>query len=139
MTGYPFFGTDAGRGVSRRPRQKNDCTVRALATACGIAYDSAYDVIKARGRRSNRGAYFPSRAADDRAAGFSFTWQAFPAVKGQRRMNPVRFCRDHPGGAYIVKTARHVFAIVDGVAFDTSPSRPDRCIYGCWRVERAPQ
>lgn len=35
--------SDAGRSESRRPRQKNDCTVRALALALELRYDDAYD------------------------------------------------------------------------------------------------
>jgi len=40
---------------SKRPRQRNDCTVRAIAIACDFSYDSAYDLLKANGRRSSRG------------------------------------------------------------------------------------
>lgn len=43
--------SDAGRYGSRRPRQKNDCTVRALALAMGLPYDEAYDRLKEAGRR----------------------------------------------------------------------------------------
>lgn len=52
MDGY--VRCDAGRSASRRPRQKNDCTVRALALARGLTYDEAYDTLKAAGRGLRR-------------------------------------------------------------------------------------
>jgi hypothetical protein len=32
--------------TQKRPKQKNDCTVRGIAIACAIPYDSAYDLLK---------------------------------------------------------------------------------------------
>lgn len=32
---YPFKYSDGGRSESRRPKQRNDCTVRALAIVTG--------------------------------------------------------------------------------------------------------
>ncbi len=135
MLKYPFSSTDSGRTNSKRPRQKNDCTVRALANTTDIDYDDAYDLVKSRGRKSHRGGEFPKARSDDAALGWTFTWGSFPAVKGQSRMNPATFCEQFKTGRYIVRVAKHVFAIVDGVAYDTSPERPDRCIYGAWKVQ----
>lgn len=50
MVSVAFQQTDAGRAKSRRPRQKNDCTVRALALARSLHYDAAYDDLKKAGR-----------------------------------------------------------------------------------------
>ena len=128
---YPIFYTDAGRSQSKRPRQKNDCTVRALALVRDWSYDRAYEHLKAEGRRCG--------------AKFQFTewlniqeWtygRTFPAVKGQPRMNPVTFCKQFPTGTWIVKTAKHVFVVKDGTVLDEVAPADDRCIYRAWRIE----
>jgi hypothetical protein len=51
----PFSFNDGGRQHSKRPRQQNGCTVRAIAIACDFYYDSAYDLLKANGRKCSRG------------------------------------------------------------------------------------
>ncbi|MBK1671093.1 hypothetical protein CKO28_24095 [Rhodovibrio sodomensis] len=130
----PFRAEDGGRSTSKRPRQRNDCTVRALAVATGVSYDAAYDELKAAGRKASRKFRFREWASKSRLGGCAFAWEAFPAVKGQKRMNPERFCRERPHGTYILKTAKHVFAVVDGVVIDEEPVRADRCVYGAWRV-----
>lgn len=134
-----FLATDAGRAQSRRPRQSNDCTVRALALATGTDYDDAYDTLAAAGRRCARGFHFRAWAKGATFNGFSFEWAAFPAVKGDWRMNPVRFAIAHPEGRFILKTAKHVLAVVDGVIMDSTPRQGPmglewRCVYGAWRA-----
>ena len=51
---------------------------------------------------------------------YRFKWTAFPAVKGYLRMYPGDFCRIFPRGRWIIKTARHVSAVVDGTIHDRS-------------------
>jgi len=126
---YPFVATDAGRSSSRRPQQKNDCTVRAIALAKSMSYDDAYDLLSDAGRKSGCRFEFSKWIASQPWA----TKFSFPAVKGQRRMNPATFCRQHSVGTFIVKTAKHVFVVKDGVAYDEMPAeRGDRCIYSAW-------
>lgn len=141
----PFVKTDAGRSKSKHPKERNDCTVRALATVCGVSYDEAYDFIQSEGRASNSAVNFnrimygvldPVIGDPRTVFGFTATRQTFPAVKGQRRMNPATFRKRFPTGRYVVWTARHVFAIIDGVAYDTHRQREDRCIYGAWKFEK---
>lgn len=127
---YPWTRTDAGRSDSRRPRQSNDCTVRALATACQLSYDAAYDILKDAGRSSGR--RFRMQDWLDQQ-----TWAkkiSFPAVKGRPRMNVATFSRQYQHGTYIVRVAKHVFAVRDGVVFDDNHNRPDRCVYTAWRI-----
>lgn len=127
---YPWVCTDGGRASSSRPRQRNDCTVRALAIAGSLSYDDAYDLLKEAGRKCSRG--FQFSAWLNRQG-----WAArisFPAVKGQRRMNPATFVQRFPKGRFICQVAKHVFAVIDGVVFDSFENRPDRCIYAAWEI-----
>lgn len=132
MTSLIYRQTDAGRAQSRRPRQKNDCTVRALALTRGMRYDAAYDQLKAFGRgcgeRFDMARWLNGQSWANKIA--------FPAVKGQPRMNPAEFCRLHPSGTYICRVAKHVFAVIDGVVMDDRPVRADRCVYTAWRIEK---
>jgi len=129
---YPWVKTDAGRSESKRPRQKNDCTVRALSIAQQISYDDAYDILAKAGRRSGCRFKFSDWIKEQ-------SWVkkiSFPAVKGQRRMNPATFVKQYPKGVFICKVAKHVFTIQDGVVFDDFEIAPDRCIYTAWQITK---
>lgn len=132
---YLWRDHDSGRAASRRPKAGNDCTVRAVVLATGLPYDEVYDHLALEGRKSHRGMHgFRDFIEGTRIGGKRFVYHAFPAVKGQMRMNPSRFGATHPEGVWIVKTAKHVNAVIDGVWFDTFPSDPFRCIYGAWKA-----
>lgn len=128
---FQYTPTDAGRSLSTRSRQKNDCTVRAVALTLGISYDTAYDTLAAHGRKCSKGFHIAEWLEKHAWA----TKLPFPAVKGQSRMNPQTFTKQFQAGRYICRTAKHVFAEVDGVVMDTSRPRPNRCIYSAWRIE----
>lgn len=131
MPGYPFIATDAGRAESQRPCQQNDCTVRAVALSKSVSYDAAYDLLARAGRkcggRFNFGAWVALQPWANKIS--------FPAAKGQRRMNPATFCQRYPVGIFILKTAKHVFVVKDGVMHDERPEQDDRCVYVAWEVK----
>jgi len=131
-----FKKTDAGRCISKRPKQTNDCTVRAVALACNLPYDAAYELLAGSGRKCGRGVRFREVVkAMAIINGYRLTWIPFQAVKGESRMNPAKFCDRFVSGRWIVRTAKHVIAVIDGVFFDELSPRPGCCIYGAWRVE----
>jgi hypothetical protein len=128
-----FIFDDAGRTQSKRSRQKNDCTVRALAVVTAKPYDGIYDLLAEAGRKCSRGFNFVDWLGKTGSIfGYRYQWKAFQAVKGQRRMNPYSFLTLHPHGRFILRTAKHVFAVVNGVIRDTHKPLQDRCVYGCW-------
>ncbi len=127
---YPYCPDDAGRANSKRPKQKNDCTVRALAIAKGWAYDFTYEELANRGRKCFQGFGIERYLADQ-------AWAEklpFPAVKGQGRMNIGKFCAEFKQGIFICKIAKHVFAVVDGAVHDTCELSPFKCVYTAWRI-----
>lgn len=132
LIGYPWFDTDAGRSTSKHSKQKNDCTVRALATTLEITYDEAYSMLAKAGRKSS----CKFRISDWLETQPWAEKISFPAVKGEHRMNPVVFTKKFSSGAYICKTAGHVFAVIDGTLYDDTENRPDRCIYTAWRISK---
>lgn len=127
---YPLILSDGGRANSKRPRQTNDCAVRALALARNLSYDEAYDALAAAGRKCAKGFAFPKWVNQQAWA----TKISFPAVKGRARMTPAVFVRQYPQGRYICKVAKHVFVVIDGVVYDTFEGSPDRCVYTSWAI-----
>lgn len=123
--------TDAGRSKSKRPKQKNDCTVRALSLATKIPYDEAYDILAKFGRKSGRGTDFVTFAK----AQPNMVWNSFPAVKGEKRMNISTFLEKFDTDTYIIRTAKHVSVVIDGVLYDDRIAYAGRCVYGAWRVQ----
>lgn len=137
MTEYPFNQTDAGRAGSRRPRQKNDCAVRALAATSGLSYDEAYDMLARAGRKCGRGFFLLEWIREnDPLPRWTFIYHSFPARRGMRRMNPVEFAERFDRGRFICRMAGHVVACINGVFYDTGPIRPDGCIYGAIELIR---
>lgn len=133
LPSYQFVMDDSGRSASKRPKQDNDCTVRALAKACALDYDVAYEKLQAAGRICNRGFDFKKWAKTNKVYERSFTWKALQAVKGQPRMTLAKFAEEYDDGYYIARLSKHVVAVCNGVVYDTFENRPDRCVYGYWR------
>jgi len=134
MSNPYYCHSDAGRSSSKRPKQRNDCTVRAYAIAAGLDYDTAYDELKDAGRGASRRFDWRSFATN------KFEWIPFQAVKGLKR-TCVATAHDRTGdGAWILRTAKHVVAMVDGVVYDDTDDAEEiewlenRCVYGAWRV-----
>lgn len=123
--------TDGGRSNSKRPKQKSDCVVRAVALTCGYEYDHAYDLMASAGRKSSNGMEKKhwQKWMNDR-----FTKHSFPAVKGQQRMNLQTFAEQHPTGKWFVQMAGHITSVIDGVIMDDF--RPDlqMCVYAAWKI-----
>lgn len=141
---------DAGRATSKRPHQKRDCTVRSVATALTLHYDDAYKLLALFGRKCNTG--FDIEAWGRKVALYDgandriyFRLQKMPFSKGERYGLPKStqryrlhdFIKDRPTGRFIVSTARHVFAVVDGVVHDDLPWHyaENRAVYSWLEVK----
>lgn len=129
-----YHYNDGGKITSKRPKQKNDCTVRAIALACEIPYDQAYDVLKKAGRKSNQGFEFSGFIKKQPCInGKRLQWRPFQAVKGQPRMKPETFIQQFPKGKFILSIAGHVSVVINGINHDTF-EQWGRCVYGVWEV-----
>lgn len=119
-----------GRDQSQRPKSKNDCTVRAYAEAFDLPFDTVYDMFARAGRKPHNGFNIQSILTQHK----NVVWFSFPAEKGIKRWTPDQFCFYFDKGTYILRTARHVFAVKDGNIYDTSPNT-GRCVYGAWWIK----
>lgn len=126
---YEF--NDAGRSQSKRPKQKNDCVVRAIALASPLPYDTVYDLMWLMGRKSSHGTKKAAWQQYLNSNGY-FQKISFPAVAGHARMNLDRFCREY-SGKYIVQMAGHLTTVFNGVVLDTFEPRANGCVYAVWK------
>jgi len=140
---YELKGTedDAGRSKSKRPLQKKDCTVRALALAFELEYDVAYDFCMEQGRKSHRGFHLHKLLEKYAKSGALFFGKkvikhSFPAEKGVERMNVGAFGYLHPKGKYVTRQAGHVATVIDGVLHDLNISvfSFERCVYIAYEI-----
>lgn len=130
-----FIKDDAGRSKSKRPHQRADCSVRTIARLFNISYDSAYDRLADAGRKCGRGfdieawgrktTVFIHRGAFETHTYFRLQKMPYTkdhhAVGQAKRYRIVDFLKDHPKGHFAVLTAKHVFAVVNGVIYDDIP------------------
>jgi hypothetical protein len=130
-----FVNNDGGRSASKRPKQRLDCVVRAVAIACQLDYDDAYDRAAYHGRQSGRGMQKDHIHALLMAIPSITGRHIFPAVKGSPRMNIERFAEANPTGRFILQCAGHYVACVDGTIYDDGRPRFDACVYSAWEVQ----
>lgn len=134
---YPFVKFDAGKMLSRRPKNKDDCTVVAMAAVLCLPYDRAFEMMRMAGRKSSRKFDFTSWAeAEAKKIDGVFKYgKTFPAVKGEPRMTIKAFLQQCPTGVYVISTAKHVAAVINGVVYAQFQEHTNRCVYRCWRVK----
>lgn len=108
--------------------ERNDCTVRALSTACDISYEVAYEKLKQFGRKKGRGVVFQkfldnyeicSGLLGDSTLRISELYgKRFTRITGIIPKTINQFLKDYSVGVYLIKSSRHVSVIKDGVLYD---------------------
>lgn len=105
-----LYVSDAGRSTSKRPRQRNDCTVRALATALKMGYDETYELLARMGRKVSKGTNVHRDFLDKHPE----TTKIKDYIGKPLRL----FLEDHPEGTYLITIPKHITALIDGVLYD---------------------
>jgi hypothetical protein len=105
--------TDCGRSESGFA-ERADCTVRATAAALGIKYDEAHAKLAALGRKDRARFKFQKHAA---ALGL----ETRPDLTCQ---TVEKALKEMQRGRFVVRVARHVFAVVNGTVLDMMPPKP---------------
>ncbi len=137
-----FTKTDGGRAASNRPKEKKDCSVRAVALACEVDYADAHYELKQLGRKDNEGFHLEWTLDRLHTTGEWFFSRkvaklAFPAVAGQPRMNVERFCQVNPVGVFILRMSHHFACVRDGVLFDAHDCRKgQKCVYTAFWITK---
>ena len=104
-----------------------DCVIRAFANATGKTWLEAFDLLVAEAREDF---CMPNsqRCYEALFAKMGYTTTSYPAIKGRKRMNVEKFCKEHPKGRYILALANHLQAVVNGKVLDTW-YRGEKCVY----------
>lgn len=122
---------DGGKRFSKRPKQKMDCTVRALAIATATDYDQAYDFLKSKGRSANARFAF-STITKQVIFNHVFVWAEFkPSISF------IVFTNSYTHGTFILQMNGHVACVKDSVLYDSYKSKDEEQILGYWRIEKA--
>lgn len=121
--------------------EKNDCSVKAIALACGVHYDVAHAAMAAEGRVNGKGSYRAAilRALD--ACGrehqevcICSMIEKYPrphreVLKNVTTHHPARFNSVWKNGqVYLMFTSNHVLTIIDGVNHDFTINKAARAI-----------
>lgn len=104
---------DGGRSQAPRGvRDKNACTVNALANTTGMAYEIAHAICAAAGREKGKG--FWPKIILKHAKKYGVTSRK--VLRSSLTLQ--KFIKKHPQGKFYVASSRHAFAVVDGVVLD---------------------
>ena len=133
-------GYNVSNGSLLAKGEKNDCTVRAIANAFNVCYDTAHgfaaDVLKRKARRGTKNTYLNLVKAKNVTFDL-FSNTLFPETKTFKlsgKAAPINpkythkkvkytvktFCASHNVGTYIVLVKGHALCIKDGIVIDNS-------------------
>lgn len=132
-----FIYSDSGRSQSKRPKQSNDCTVRAFASAFNLSYDYAYDYLKELGRGCSKGFHLQVYLKQKvELFDFSIDYTVFQAQKGKPRVKVKDIGKMYPTGTHIIRIAGHVACMHNGIIHDTTGGYGDKAVYCMFSVAR---
>ena len=137
--------------------ETNDCVVRAIASACGVDYDSAHSLVKSEMKRENRtgtrnndiveamrkfkkeGLEIAGKKFDVNLLGKSKIQNTYK-LHGElidRKKTVKSFIQDNSKGTYVVLVSKHAFTVKDGVLIDNvgEEFRPTRKILGAFEMK----
>jgi hypothetical protein len=147
--------------ASSKIGEKNDCSVRAIATAVGVTYDAAHkymrDVIGRKDRKGAKGmtdklkAFTDAENPTQTAGDVNFKYKSIPTVSlcneyklhGEvvhRKKTVKSFIDSFRKGTFLVFVSNHVFTIKDGVLIDNygEEFRPTRKVLNAFKVDVVP-
>lgn len=129
-----WISNDGGRAEAGYKGTTRDCVARAIAIATEQPYSEVYDALNENRLRQRR-------KSSARTGLYRLTYERYLLARGWKWIPTMRIgqgCKVHlsadelPSGRLIVAVSKHLVAVIDGVAHDTSdPCREGkRCVYG---------
>jgi hypothetical protein len=106
------------------PKEANDCTVTAFRHAFGLEYGQARAFLYGTGRDYGEGYTFYRLLNGLKASEIAINGRRIGAIidlpyKGE---GVREFIDNTPTGIWLIGTRNHIFALVDGVVYDTAMS-----------------
>lgn len=124
----PQVQNDGGKSAAGI-KDKNNCTVRALAIAANLPYEFADKIATEAGRKRNKGMQ----------TGDLMSLAATKGVASNRNtcaMTLKRFLQMYPTGRYVCRKAKHAFAVIDGVVHDEGGRMSEKVRLTCfWEIK----
>lgn len=113
-------------------RRVGDCSVRAVAKALGIDWETAYSMI------AKNGFQMGDMMSSDAVWGSVLRQNGFVKELVPNTCpdcyTTTDFCKDHPKGTYVIGYGGHVATVVDGNVYDTWDVSSEVPIY-YWRKQ----
>lgn len=155
---YRYSSKEIDYSIATKSRsEKNDCSVRAIATAVGVDYNNAHTYMRKVLKRENRkGAVnmvgnilraSKKKNPIQKIADTEFEYEYIPRTKLKniykvhgkkiaRRKTVKSFIDTYREGTYLVFVSNHVFTIKDGVLIDNAGEefRPTRKVIDAVKV-----
>ena len=102
-------------------KERQDCTVHATSIAAQIPYYQAHDLLARFGRSPRHGIRYLSFVRDlrERVGAYRIERVHMPET-----VTLAKFLRDFPKGRFVVRKSGHVFAVIDGIQYDSLPNSP---------------
>lgn len=123
--------------------EKNDCVVRALASASELEYDKAHKFVKKEFGRKNRSGtfWFNSTMSGLQKANRKLNRKTIQKVPreflvGKNRMTVGKFIQNWDRGSYVLTVSGHALAIKDGVVLTgiMDARKVKRPIESAWKI-----
>lgn len=118
--------------------EKNDCTVRAIASSTGLTYDKAHALLAKKFNRINgKGVFFSvGMAKIKRINNKTIKKLDREYLKRNKCTTVGSFVKSHSVGTYIINVKRHVFTIKDSVVIGNvgDAKKLRKIVYCVWKV-----
>lgn len=131
-------------------KETNDCTVRALANAKNIPYETAHETLLKHGRKARRGAIISTTHKAYTEQGFICTgvFGTTQRASIQKVYVPSRALHKNgitlgkllptlSNGRYIVMVTGHAFAVVNGQVIDQSRNSSNKSVFAVYKLEQS--
>ncbi len=114
-----FQHSDGGASKEGFTFEKNDCTVRCLATVTEMNYKDAHLLLKSLGRKDMKSFSF-SDLISYGVKGFTITreYNHIDSLSKNLTVNQMLKSKKLKDGKYAVNVSGHVFTVIDGVIID---------------------
>lgn len=133
--------SDGGRSQSRRKKETNDCTVRALVNFTRLSFDQCLDITSYHGRQYRKGMLQSDTVRCYQSLGLKFTPFESLQVNGSHgktlytvKMFIEKFCQS---GKFILRIRGHVFCVKDGIIYDSFTHKEyyqKNLVIGVWTI-----
>ncbi len=122
--------------VAEAYREKNDCTVKAIAAACDVSYGKAHRTLAKLGRQRGRGTSVAciNHAVNALTGVSAYVGDSFKEADVGLTLN--KFRAANPKGSFIICSRGHAMAVVNGELIDwTAKTAGRRKVTNVWRIK----